>query len=278
MPHFRFLRPTARLLPAAFFLLCVAPIARAQPAPKPAETPEAMQAYLRENYTKYEYQIVMRDGVKLFTAVYAPKDTSMAWPILLTRTPYGLKPYGVDQYPVPRGPMANYAKEKFLFVLQDVRGRYGSEGTFSHVRPHNPNKATPQDIDESTDCFDTIDWLVKNVPNNNGKVGLMGISYPGFYTSAGMIDSHPALHCASPRRPSPIGSSATTFITTAPSICPTPFIGCRISDKRWKSRRASCKNRSTTRRPTATTSTFGWVRSRMPSNCTSKAGSPSGRS
>jgi putative CocE/NonD family hydrolase len=180
--------------------MCLAAPAFAQPAPKPAE-PAVDAAYLREHYTKYEYQIVMRDGVKLFTAVYAPKDTQTAWPILLTRTPYNCKPYGVDQYPTPRGPMANYAKEKFIFVLQDVRGRFGSEGTFSHIRPHNPHKATPQDIDESTDCYDTIDWLVKNVPNNNGKVGMMGISYPGFYTSAGMIDSHPALKCASPQAP-----------------------------------------------------------------------------
>ncbi len=198
--HVTLLRSIARPLSLAL-LVCHVSSVHAQPAAKPAEAAEINQAYLREHYTKYEYRIAMRDGVRLFTAVYAPKDTSAAWPILLTRTPYSLKPYGVDQYPVPRGPMANYAKEKFLFVLQDVRGRYGSEGVFSHIRPHNPAKATPQDIDESTDCYDTIDWLVKNVPNNNGRVGMMGISYPGFYTSAGMIDSHPALKCASPQAP-----------------------------------------------------------------------------
>jgi putative CocE/NonD family hydrolase len=142
----------------------------------------------------------MRDGVKLFTSVYQPKDDSQAYPILLTRTPYSLKPYSVDRYPNPRGPLLNYAKERFIFVVQDVRGRYGSEGEFVHMRPHNPEKSDSSDIDESTDAYDTIDWLVKNLPNNNGKVGMMGISYPGFYTAAGMIDSHPALKCASPQQ------------------------------------------------------------------------------
>jgi uncharacterized protein len=159
------------------------------------------QAYIREHYTKYEHKIGMRDGVKLFTTVYAPKDDSKTYPILLTRTPYGLKPYGDDLYPEPRGPMLHYAREKFIFVLQDVRGRNGSEGEFVHVRPHKPVKKGPQDVDESTDAYDTIEWLVKHVPNNNGKVGMTGISYPGFYTAAGMIDSHPALKCASPQAP-----------------------------------------------------------------------------
>ena len=162
---------------------------------------EVNEAYLREHYTKYEYKIPMRDGVNLFTAVYAPKDDSQPYPILLTRTPYSVKPYGVDRYPNPGGPMRNYAKEKFIFVSPDVRGRYGSEGEFVQVRPHKPAKASANDIDESTDAYDTIDWLVKNVPNNNGKVGMMGISYPGFYTAAGMIDSHPALKCVSPQAP-----------------------------------------------------------------------------
>ncbi|MBU6400534.1 MAG: CocE/NonD family hydrolase [Verrucomicrobia bacterium] len=143
----------------------------------------------------------MRDGVRLFTAVYAPKDDSQSYPILLTRTPYSLKPYSEDLYPDPAGPMQHYAQEKFIFVLQDVRGRNGSEGQFVHVRPQRPANAGPRDIDESTDAYDTIDWLVKHVANNNGKVGMMGISYPGFYTAAGMIDSHPALKCASPQAP-----------------------------------------------------------------------------
>ncbi len=169
-----------------------------QVTPKPAEVNEA---YLREHYTKFEYRIPMRDGVKLFTSVYAPKDDSHPYPLLLTRTPYSLKPYTEDRYPDPGAQLKNYAKEKLIFVLQDVRGRNGSEGEFVHVRPHKAAKAGPRDIDESTDAYDTIDWLVKNVPNNNGKAGMMGISYPGFYTAAGMIDSHPALKCASPQAP-----------------------------------------------------------------------------
>lgn len=167
-----------------------------------ADLPEANQAYLREHYTKYEHNIPMRDGVKLFVAVYAPKDNSKPYPLLLTRTPYSCKPYGVDRYPDPGGgPLKYYSADKFIFVIQDVRGRYNSEGTFVHMRPQKNPKDGPKDIDESTDTFDTIDWLAKNIPNNNGKVGMMGISYPGFYSAAGMIDSHPALKCSSPQAP-----------------------------------------------------------------------------
>jgi putative CocE/NonD family hydrolase len=118
----------------------------------------------------------------------------------LTRTPYTVKPYGVDNYNDPDGTFAALAKDRFIMVSQDVRGRFGSEGTFMHMRPFNPNKG-PKDTDESSDAWDTIDWLVKNAPNNNGKVGMFGISYPGFYTSMGMIDSHPALKAASPQAP-----------------------------------------------------------------------------
>ncbi len=162
---------------------------------------EVNQAYLREHYTKFEYRIPMRDGVKLLSAVYAPKDDSEPYPILLSRTPYSVRPYTVDRYPDPGGPLKNYATNKFIFVFQDVRGRNGSGGEFVHMRPHNATKGGPSDIDESTDTYDTIDWLVKNVANNNGKVGMIGISYPGFYTAAGVIDSHPALKCASPQAP-----------------------------------------------------------------------------
>jgi putative CocE/NonD family hydrolase len=162
---------------------------------------EVGQAYLRENYTKYEFLIPMRDGVKLFTSLYAPKDDSQPYPILLTRTPYSAKPYSEDVYPEPGGPMLRYLREKFIFATQDVRGRNASQGVFVHVRPQLDAHRTTNDIDESTDAYDTIDWLVKQVPNNNGKVGMMGISYPGFYTAAGMIDSHPALKCASPQAP-----------------------------------------------------------------------------
>ena len=159
------------------------------------------EAYLREHYTKFEYKIPMRDGVKLLTAVYAPKNDSHPHPILFTRTPYSVKPYSEDRYADPRGPLKNYAKEDFIFVLQDVRGRNGSEGQFMHVRPMKTSGATPNEIDEGTDAYDSIDWLVKNIPNNNGNVGIMGISYPGFYSAAAMINSHPALKCASPQAP-----------------------------------------------------------------------------
>ncbi|HMJ63788.1 MAG TPA: CocE/NonD family hydrolase, partial [Candidatus Binatia bacterium] len=157
-------------------------------------------AWLAEHYTKYEHRIPMRDGVRLFTRVYVPKDDSQAWPIILTRTPYALKPYGSDNYNDPSGSFYTLAKDKFSLVTQDVRGRYGSEGEYMHVRPFNPSKGQ-KDTDENSDTYDTIDWLVKNVPRNNGKVGMFGISYPGFYTAAGMIDSHPALKAASPQAP-----------------------------------------------------------------------------
>jgi uncharacterized protein len=175
-------------------------IARAD-APAKQEPFAADQAYIEEHYTKHEYKIPMRDGIALFTAAYVPKDDSRTYPILLLRTPYGLRPYGASNYPPsPRGPLKYYAKEAFIFVYQDVRGRNASEGEFVHVRPYLDHKG-PKDVDESTDTFDTIDWLVKHVPLNNEKVGLMGISYPGFYAAAGMIDAHPALKCVSPQAP-----------------------------------------------------------------------------
>jgi len=157
-------------------------------------------AWLAEHYTKYEHRLPMRDSVRLFTRVYVPKDESQAWPIILTRTPYALKPYGSDNYNDPSGSFYTLAKDEFILVTQDVRGRYGSEGEYVHVRPFNPHKG-PKDTDENSDTYDTIEWLVKNVPRNNGKVGMFGISYPGFYTAMGMIDSHPALKAASPQAP-----------------------------------------------------------------------------
>ena len=165
-----------------------------------APTPENRSAFIREHYTKYEYRIPMRDGVRLFTTAYIPKDDSTSYPILMTRTPYTVKPYGEDVYTAGSGTMNYYAAEKFIFVFQDVRGKNGSEGTFVDMRPIKENKG-PKDTDESTDAYDSIDWLVKNIPNNNGKVGIMGISYPGFYSACAMIDSHPALKCVSPQAP-----------------------------------------------------------------------------
>lgn len=157
--------------------------------------------YVKANYTKYEYRIPMRDGKTLFTAVYEPKDQSKTYPILLSRTPYSLKPYGVDQYRENLGPSTLFGKAGYIFVYQDVRGRWMSEGDFVDMRPHLAVKSGPDQIDESTDTWDTIEWLIKHLPNHNGKVGMYGISYPGFYTSAGMIDAHPALAACSPQAP-----------------------------------------------------------------------------
>ena len=161
-------------------------------------------AYVRENYSKYEHRVPMRDGVKLFLSVYVPKDVfteGKTYPFLMMRTPYSVAPYGVDQFRASLGPSELFAKEKFIFVYADVRGRYLSEGESSQLRPHKPVKRTPADTDESTDTYDTIDWMVKHVPGNTGKVGLWGISQPGFYASAGMIDAHPALVAVSPQAP-----------------------------------------------------------------------------
>jgi uncharacterized protein len=157
--------------------------------------------YIKSHYTKYEYRIPMRDGLHLFTSVYVPKEQSQRYPILLSRTPYNVEPYGVDAYKNDLGPSPLFGKEGYIVVYQDVRGRWMSEGEFVNMRPHRPNKTGPQDIDESTDTYDTIDWLIKHLPNHNGRVGIWGISYPGFYTAAGMIDAHPALKAASPQAP-----------------------------------------------------------------------------
>ena len=159
------------------------------------------EADVKANYTKLEQTIPMRDGVKLFTAIYMPKDRSSAYPILLNRSPYSVSPYGAEQYRSALGPSQFMQNEKFIFVYQDVRGKFMSEGEWVEVRPHKPKKSGPTDIDESTDTYDTIEWLLKNVPNNNGRVGMWGISYPGFYASMGAIDAHPALKAASPQAP-----------------------------------------------------------------------------
>ncbi|HEX6044376.1 MAG TPA: CocE/NonD family hydrolase [Pyrinomonadaceae bacterium] len=159
------------------------------------------EAEVKANYTKTEQMIAMRDGVKLFTAIYAPKDQSQKYPIMLTRTPYTVSPYGVDQYKSALGPSLFMQNEKYIFVYQDVRGKFMSEGEYVEMRPYKPKKSGSKDIDESSDTYDTIEWLLKNVPNHNGRVGMWGISYPGFYTSMGAIDAHPALKAASPQAP-----------------------------------------------------------------------------
>ena len=157
--------------------------------------------YISGNYYKAEYRIPMRDGVKLFTIVYSPKDTSHDYPVLFNRTPYSIAPYGINDYPKSLGPSKYFAKEKYIFVYQDVRGRFMSEGKYEDVRPFIPDKKSAKEIDESSDVYDTIDWLIKNLKHSNGKVGMYGISYPGFYAAMGTINAHPALKAVSPQAP-----------------------------------------------------------------------------
>jgi putative CocE/NonD family hydrolase len=170
-------------------------------APAATNTAATKKFDVREHFTKYEFRVPMRDGVRLFTSVYVPKDASQKYPILLRRSPYSCKPYGVDQFPDRIGPSDQLAKSGYIFAFQDVRGRWMSEGELVDMRPHIVEKKTPQNVDESSDAYDTIEWLVKNVPGNNGNVGQWGVSYPGFYTSCGMIDAHPALKASSPQAP-----------------------------------------------------------------------------
>src|SRR5579883_417095 len=184
----------AHLLPLLW--LCLVAAAFAQDKPSASE-----EDYVKAHYTKYEYRIPMRDGVHLFTSVYVPKDTSQSYPFMIDRTPYSVAPYGEDQYKKNLGPSEEFEKAGYIFVYQDVRGRYLSEGKFVEMHPHIDDKKSPQDVDDSSDMYDTLEFLLKHVPNNNGKAGIWGISYPGFYTSASIIDSHPALKAASPQAP-----------------------------------------------------------------------------
>lgn len=153
--------------------------------------------WVRAHYEKREVMVPMRDGTRLFTSLFVPRDRSRSYPILLRRTPYSCSPYGSDAFPDSLGPSALLARSQYVFVTQDVRGAYRSEGTFVDMRP----KAVAGACDETTDAWDTIDWLVKHVPECNGRVGMHGISYPGFYAAAGMIDAHPALKAVSPQAP-----------------------------------------------------------------------------
>ncbi|MDQ2753038.1 MAG: CocE/NonD family hydrolase [Bacteroidota bacterium] len=161
----------------------------------------ADSTWMREHYTKKEVSIKMRDGVRLFTSVYMPKDTTQKHPFLLTRTPYSCAPYGEDKWkPYWKSYVMAYLKEGFIMVTEDVRGRWMSEGVFEDVRPFNAAKKG-KEIDEASDTYDAIDWLVKNIPGNNGKVGVFGISYPGFYSTMAAASNHPALKAVSPQAP-----------------------------------------------------------------------------
>ncbi|GAB3926469.1 CocE/NonD family hydrolase [Mucilaginibacter myungsuensis] len=183
-----------RILIYIFTLSTVAAFAqRGRPSPD-AE-------YIKANYTKFEYQIPMRDGVKLFTSVYVPKDQTRKYPFMMDRTCYSVSPYGPDTYKTSLGPSTQFVHDGYIFVYQDVRGRYMSEGMYKEMTPALEVHKTNKDVDEGTDTYDTIDWLLKNVANNNGKVGVWGISYPGFYTTAALTSRHPALVAASPQAP-----------------------------------------------------------------------------
>ena len=156
-----------------------------QPAAPPGPPP---------GYTKQDSMIAMRDHVRLHIAIYTPTGASGPLPIMLLRTPYGIDGYAEE--------FGSYLKElaadKYIFVFEDIRGRHESEGQFVMLRPPRDRK-DPHAIDESTDAYDTIDWLVKHVPNNNGRVGELGISYDGWTTVMTMLDPHPALKAVSPQ-------------------------------------------------------------------------------
>lgn len=164
------------------------------------EAPKGSPLWNQARLDRQELMIPMRDGVKLFTSVYTPKDSSQKYPILIWRTPYNSEPLA-DNYTGRLSIMTQLIEEGYIIVFQDVRGKYQSEGKFLDVRPYNPNKKGNKDIDESSDTYDAIDWLVKNIPNNNGRVGIFGISYPGFYSTMSLIESHPALKAVSPQAP-----------------------------------------------------------------------------
>ncbi|GJQ21161.1 MAG: glutaryl-7-ACA acylase [Bacteroidia bacterium] len=156
---------------------------------------------VRQYYTKYEYRIPMRDGVKLFTAVYIPKDTSKQYPIMMMRTPYSVGPYGADKYRATLGPSKLFDRDGYIFVHQDIRGKFMSEGRYVYHAPIKTGKKSKQDTDHSTDTYDTIEWLLANVRHHNGRVGIWGISYPGFLAALSLVDSHPALKAVSPQAP-----------------------------------------------------------------------------
>ncbi|WP_047788496.1 CocE/NonD family hydrolase [Tenacibaculum mesophilum] len=162
------------------------------------KTATTEDTYVKDHYNKKEVKITMRDGVKLHATIYSPKDTSKTYPILLQRTPYSCQPYGEDKFRKKIGPNPVLMKEGNIIVYQDVRGRWMSEGVYDNMRAYIPNK-TEKQTDETTDTYDTIDWLVNNIPNNNGNVGTWGISYPGHYATVSAIDAHPALKAASPQ-------------------------------------------------------------------------------
>jgi hypothetical protein len=206
--------PANSLKTLLYFLLLIPALAVAQTTQNATEasrfpagtrpypfTASQDSAYVRDNYQKSEFMVPMRDGTKLFTQVYAPKDQSVKHPIIMQRTPYSCQPYGLDKFRRRVGPNPFMLRDNYIVVYQDVRGRWASEGKFVEMTPHIDAKKSNADHDEASDTYDTIDWLLKNSPANNGNVGQWGVSYPGFYTSAGSVSGHPALKASSPQAP-----------------------------------------------------------------------------
>ena len=175
---------------ALLIVMAVSTSARAQSADR-----------IKQNYEKQEVYITMRDGIRLFTSIYTPKNKTDTHPVLLNRTPYNIESGGPDSFNSNMQAYGRYSGDSYIMVFQDVRGRFMSEGTFEDIRPVIPDKKSNKETDETTDTWDTVDWLIKNIKNNNGKVGIFGISYPGFYSTMGLINAHPAVKAVSPQAP-----------------------------------------------------------------------------
>ncbi|MBZ5563349.1 MAG: CocE/NonD family hydrolase [Acidobacteriia bacterium] len=196
------MRKLLRIAPLLILVLSALPLAaQERQTDEERRKAEELRDYIRANYTKYEYLAPMRDSVRLFVAVYSPKDSSKRYPIWMFRTPYSVAPYGIDNYRWTLGPSESFAHEGYIFAYCDVRGRGKSEGTFVHVRPYIPNKTGPNQVDEASDTYDTIEYLLKTIPNHNGRVGVSGTSYPGFYATMAALSRHPALKAVSPQAP-----------------------------------------------------------------------------
>ncbi len=191
------MKTTHALLSAAVLLL---PASALWSAADDTLTPQqSHEDYLRESYVKTEHMVPMRDGVRLYTIVYAPKDDTEEYPVMLLRTPYSIGPYEPDRFLSPLGPTAEFDRNGYIFVFQDVRGKFRSEGEFEVIKPLARDRPGSGDVDESTDNYDTIEWALEHLPNDNGRVGQWGISYPGWQTVMGMVDRHPALVASSPQ-------------------------------------------------------------------------------
>ncbi len=201
-------RPAIFLLPRAGHTLRLLWLVLFFPAMCTAQDRRAGEPdYVKNNFDKQETYIPMRDGKRLYTVIYSPKDHTRNYPFLMERTPYSAGPYD-SVYRRSLGPNRRLMHDGYIFVYQDVRGRFLSEGDFQEMTPAKDHTTSgqapdkdPAVTDESTDTWDTIDWLLKNIKNNNGRVGLWGISYPGFYASASLPDAHPAIKAVSPQAP-----------------------------------------------------------------------------